>query len=116
MHRVAPVLLPALLLGVALTACGDEGDAAVDTLPTIYTTTSTTTTTTTPDSRRRFWEVQQGENLAEIARAFCVPASEIVKLNNLPDNGNLIQVGQLLEIPTDVVLVNACESTTTSAP
>jgi LysM repeat protein len=45
-----------------------------------------------------------------------VPASEIVKLNNLPDNGNLIQVGQLLEIPTDVVLVNACESTTTSAP
>lgn len=114
MHRFAFVLIPALLGGVALTACGGDGDAALDTLPTIYTTTSTTTTTTTPDSRRRFWEVQEGENLAEIAREFCVPASEIVKLNNLPDNGNVIQVGQLLEIPTDVVLVNACASTTTA--
>lgn len=115
MNRFALVLIPALVAGAAATACGDEGDAALDTLPAIYTTTSTTTTTTTPDSRRVFWEVQENENLSEIARKYCVPASEIVKLNNLPDNGNVIHVGQLLEIPTDVVVVNACESTT-SAP
>lgn len=114
MHRFVLVLIPALLTGLAITACGGDDTAALDTLPTIYTTTSTSTTTTTPDSRRIFWEVQENENLSEIARRYCVPASEIVKLNNLPDNGNVIHAGQLLEIPNDVVVVNACESTTTS--
>ena len=49
--------------------------------------------------------MKSGDNIAEIARSFEVPASEIVRLNNLPDNGQIIQVGQILEIPTDVVLV-----------
>lgn len=92
-------------LGGLVAACGDATEDALATLPPIKTTTTTTTTTTTPDSRRIFYEVKPGDNIAEIARGFDVPASEIVRLNNLPDNGQIIQVGQMLEIPTDVVLV-----------
>ena len=73
----------------------------------IRTTTSTTTTTTLVDARRRFYEVKPGDNLAEIARSFEVPRSEIVRINRLPNDGEIIQIGQVLEIPTDVVLIDS---------
>jgi LysM repeat protein len=101
----------ALTLGAP--GCGSEPSGSAATLPPIKTTTSTTTTTTTPDSRRRFYEVKPGDNLAVIARAFEVPAQEIVKLNNLTDGGQTLQIGQILEIPTDVRLV---ESLPTAPP
>ena len=63
--------------------------------------------TTTPDSRRRFYEVKPGDNLAVIARSFDVPASEIVRINQLVDGGETLQIGQILEIPTDVVMVES---------
>ena len=87
-----------------MAACGGGGEGAIDTLPPIRTTTTSSTTTTTPDSRRHFYEVKPGDNLSEIARSYQVPRSEIVKLNGLSNNGELLQVGQIIEIPTDVVL------------
>jgi LysM repeat protein len=44
---------------------------------------------------------------AVIARSFDVPPQEIVKLNNLVDGGQTLQIGQVLEIPTDMVLVES---------
>ena len=104
------VLLPigavALLMSIA-TACGPTVNGAAKTLPPIRTTTSTTTSTTTPDSRRKFYEVKPGDNLAVIARSFDVPAQEIVRINHLLDGGETLQIGQILEIPTDVVMVES---------
>ena len=101
------ILLPAVVaaLTISSVACGGEEGGALDTLPPIRTTTTMSTTTTTIDTRRKFYEVKAGENLAMIARSFGVPAIEIVKINNLPDGGQVLQIGQLLEIPTDIVLV-----------
>ena len=106
MHRA--VIVPAgavALVVVLMTACGPTASGAAETLPPIRTTTSTSTTTTTPDDRRRFYEVKRGDNLAVIARSFDVPPSEIVRLNHLTDGGQTLQIGQVLEIPTDVVMV-----------
>lgn len=119
MRRITVILVASAMLATVTSACdNDPGDAA-DTLPPIRTTTSTTTTTTTPDSRRRFYEVKPGDNLSEIARSFDVPSTEIVKLNNLPDGGQTLQIGQILEIPTDVVLIESLPTeppTSTSEP
>jgi LysM repeat protein len=107
MHRA--VLLPTVVASLMLLApaCGPTASGAAETLPPIRTTTSTTTSTTTPDSRRKFYEVKPGDNLAVIARSFDVPASEIVRLNHLVDGGETLQIGQILEIPTDVVMVES---------
>ncbi len=106
MRRLLPFSLPILLLATGIAACGSDEGGALDTLPVIRTTTSTTTTSTVPDARRKFYEVKAGDNIADIARSFQVPRSEIVRINNLADDGAIIQIGQILEIPTDVVLVD----------
>ena len=100
-------LLPAAtgLLALVAVGCGSSEGDAFDTLPPIRTTTSTSTTTTLVDDRRKFYQVKEGDNLSEIARSFEVPRSEIVRINRLPDDGGIIQIGLILEIPTDVVLV-----------
>jgi LysM repeat protein len=107
---VLPVGVVSLLIVLA-PACGPAASGAAETLPPIRTTTSTTTSTTTPDSRRKFYEVEPGDNLAVIARSFGVPASEIVKLNHLLDGGETLQIGQILEIPLDVVMVEELPTT-----
>jgi LysM repeat protein len=113
------VLIPTAIAAAAgaLAACATADSGAAGTLPPIRTTTSTSTTTTTPDSRRRFYEVKPGDNLSEIARSFEVPRSEIVRINNLSDGGETLQIGQVLEIPTDVVLIESLptEPTTSSS-
>ncbi len=106
MRHLTLLFLPAILLAFGVAACGSDEGGALDTLPAIRTTTSTTTTSTVPDDRRKFYEVKAGDNIADIARSFQVPRSEIVRINNLPDDGQIIQIGQILEIPTDVVLVD----------
>ena len=116
------ILLPftVTVLTVVAAACGSDGDASFETLPPIHTTTSTSTTTTEPDSRRKFYEVKPGDNIADIAKSFQVPRGEIVRLNNLPNDGGIIQIGQILEIPTDVVLIDELpvpgSSSTTEVP
>ena len=116
MHRavIIPTGVLALLLMLA-TACGPTATGAAETLPPIRTTTSTSTSTTTPDSRRRFYEVKRGDNLAVIARSFDVPPSEIVRINHLTDGGQTLQIGQVLEIPTDVVMVEELPTTPSSS-
>ena len=106
MQRLSLLPTAAGLLALVAVGCGSSEGDAFDTLPPIRTTTSTSTTTTVVDDRRRFYAVKPGDNLAEIARSFQVPRSEIVRINRLPNNGEIIQIGQILEIPTDVVLVD----------
>ncbi len=73
-------------------------------LPPIRTTTTTSTTTTLPDLNRYFYEVKPGDTLFAIAGYFQVPMAEIVALNGLEDADD-IQVGQMLEIPSGLVIV-----------
>lgn len=115
-------VLPALscLVLVVAASCGGGDEATLDSLPPIRTTTTMSTTSTTIDTRTKFYEVKPGDNLAEIARSFQVPASEIVKINDLPDGGQVLQIGQVLEIPADIVLVDELPdpdaSSSTAAP
>jgi LysM repeat protein len=105
MHRALWLPVALALLTLSAPACGPSASGAAATLPPIRTTTSTTTSTTTPDMRRKFYEVKPGDNLAVIARQFEVPPQEIVRLNNLLDGGETLQIGQVLEIPTDVRMI-----------
>lgn len=114
MRRLVVPLLTAIALALAVPACGNEPGDAADTLPPIKTTSTTSTTTTTPDNRRKFYEVKSGDSLAEIADTYCVTPDQIVEINDLEDEGNHLEVGQILELPTDVVLVNCSAYTTTS--
>ena len=106
MQRLSLLPTAAGLLALVAVGCGSSEGDAFDTLPPLRTTTSTSTTTTLVDDRRKFYEVKPGDNIAEIARSFQVPRSEIVRINRLPDNGEIIQIGQILAIPTDVVLID----------
>jgi LysM repeat protein len=115
MRRLLVLPLSALALAIAAPACGNEPGGAAATLPPIRTTSTTSTTTTTPDSRRKFYEVESGDSLAEIADRYCVTRQQIVEINNLEDEGNYLEVGQILELPRDVVLVNCSAYTTTSS-
>lgn len=106
MHRFALIPTAAALLVLLAVGCGSSDGEAFDQLPPIRTTTSSSTTSTLVDDRRKFYEVQEGDNLAEIARSFQVPASELIRINGLTKDGAVIQIGQILEIPTDVVLLS----------
>ena len=106
MHRFTLIPTAAGLLVLLAAGCGSSESDAFDQLPPIRTTTSTSTTTTLVDDRRKFYEVQPGDNLAEIARSFKVPASELIRINGLAEDGAVIQIGQILEIPTDVLLLS----------
>jgi LysM repeat protein len=103
----------ALVLTLAVGACGEnDGDAADEVLPPIRTTTTTTTTSTTISTDRRFYTVKRGEFLSLIADSFGVTVQSIVDLNGLTD-ANDIQAGQTIEIPSGVVLVDELPTTTT---
>jgi len=114
-----------LVLGLApvlaLSACGLDAEESLGDLPPIRTTTTTSTTTTVPDPNRYFYEVKPGDTLFAIGSYFQVPMSEIVALNNLEDADD-IQVGQMLEIPSGLVIVTIPDeirlggATTTSEP
>ncbi|HWM20973.1 MAG TPA: LysM domain-containing protein [Ilumatobacteraceae bacterium] len=113
MNRPLLLSATALVLVIAVGACGEnDGDAAEEILPPIRTTTTTITTSTTISTDRIFYTVKRGEFLSLIAEAFDVPVQEIVELNGLTD-ANDIQAGQTIEIPTGVVLVSDLPSTTT---
>jgi LysM repeat protein len=113
----APVAVPVLLVIVAA-SCSDDDDVQSGlTLPPILTTTSTTTippSTTTP---QRFYEIQEGDTLIEIADRFGVPMDDLMRLNAIPDE-NAIFAGQLIELPDPATLGSAPPSSpsATSAP
>ncbi len=114
MHRLLIIPAVALAFVAVVAGCGSPDGSAIETLPPIKTTTSTTTTTTTPDSRRKFYEVKSGDTVGDIASSFEVPTAEIVKLNNLTNGGSDIDVGQILEIPTGIILIDELPTTSTS--
>lgn len=118
MNRSA--LLPALTAAVTLllVACAAEEGTGLDTLPPIRTTTTTTTTIVELCPVTKYYTVKAGDNLAAIATAFAVPASEIVRRNNLADGGQILQIGQELLIPADIEVVAELPTPppTTAAP
>ena len=88
---------------LVVASCGLDAEESLGQLPPIRTTTTTSTTTTLPDLNRYFYEVKPGDTLFAIAGYFQVPM-EIVALNGLEDADD-IQVGQMLEIPSGLVIV-----------
>jgi LysM repeat protein len=84
---------------VGAAACSDEDTADPNlTLPPILTTTSTTTIPPSTTRPQRFYEIQEGDTLTEIADRFGVPILQLMRLNAIRDQ-NAIYAGQLIEIP-----------------
>lgn len=75
----------------------------VKTTPTATTTTATTAITT--------YTVKKGDTLSAIANAYKTTVSELVKINNIP-NANLINVGQIIKLPTNTTPTTQTAPTT----
>lgn len=95
-------VLGALVLVVAA-ACGGDGNGDGDdggSTPTTATTATTvappTTTTTAPATG---YTVQEGDTLSAIALRFGTTVEALVEANGIADP-HLIQVGQVLQIPS----------------
>jgi LysM repeat protein len=88
------------LIAVGAAACADDDNTAEPgvTLPPILTTTSTTTIPPSTTRPQRFYEIQEGDTLTEIADRFGVPIQAIMRLNAIRDQ-NAIYAGQLIELP-----------------
>jgi LysM repeat protein len=94
----APVVFSVLLV-IAAASCSDDDEAQSGlTLPPILTTTSTTTIPPSTTRPQRFYEIQEGDTLIEIADRFGVPMDDLMRLNAIPDE-NAIFAGQLIELP-----------------
>jgi LysM repeat protein len=105
MYRSTVLIVLTSVLLATVVACGDDDEATLETLPPIRTTTTIPPTSTIPpDQRRIFYQVQPNDNLSEIARSYGVPRQAIVDLNKLPDGGETLQIGQVIEIPNDMRL------------
>jgi LysM repeat protein len=89
-------LLAALLVGVLmlLAACSDDGDGEA------------ARSTPTPTPQPETYTVVPGDTLANIAAQFGVSVAELVVGNEIPDP-DLIEVGQVLVLPSDEPLVAA---------
>lgn len=88
---------------VAIVACGGTDGPAADlaggpTLPPIVTTSTVVVTVPAETTLPRFYEVQRGDTLTEIAVAFGLPVQAIMELNGLTDP-NALQAGQILTLP-----------------
>jgi LysM repeat protein len=102
-------LVVACVMGSAA-ACSDGDDTSGATLPTIFTTTTVPPTTAPPATTQpRFYEIQPGDTLIEIADAYGLPILAIMEKNGIVDQ-NKIFAGQILELP------NAAEIVATSLP
>lgn len=97
-------------------SCSDEDDPAVsETLAPIQTTTSTSTSVAPTTTQPRFYEVQRGDTLTEIADAFGLPIPAIMEANGILDP-NAIQAGQILELPLASEIVVTSLPTTVPGP
>ena len=121
MRRVRSQWLGALgaALAVVAGACSDDDDiSAQETLPAIVTTAPAATTTLPPTTTQpRFYEVQEGDTLSEIAAAYGLPVQAIMDANLIVDP-NRIEVGQILELPlaSEIVSTSLPPVTTTPGP
>jgi LysM repeat protein len=116
MRSSAGVIATALAaLSVGLAACGDDGGVAGGvaggpTLPPIVTTSTVVVTVPTETTLPRFYEVQRGDTLTEIAVAFGLPVQAIMELNGLTDPNDL-QAGQMLTLPPRSIVATALPPT-----
>ena len=100
----------------AAPACSDDEDPAANaTLAPIQTTTTTSTVPAPTTTQPRFYEVQQGDTLTEIADAYGLPIPAIMEANGIVDP-NAIQAGQILELPLASEIVAATLPTTVPGP
>ena len=104
-----------VMVSIGAASCGTTDEASRETLPPLITTTSTPEPVVDDPNagKTEFYEIKSGDSIARIASAFGVPASEIIRINNI-ENPDAIQVGQIIQIPTDVVLVESLPEATTS--
>ena len=70
-------------------------------MPAIQTTTSITTTIPPTTSQPRFYEIQSGDTLIEIAAAFGLPVQAVMEANGITD-ANVIFAGQIITLPLAV--------------
>ncbi len=116
--RVLGATVAALLTAVMSGACADMDDGAAEqTLPVIQTTTIVTTTLPPTTSQPRFYEIQSGDTLIEIAAAFGLPVQAIMEANGIVD-ANRILAGQILTLPlaSEIVVTSLPPVTTTPQP
>ena len=97
-------LAAACVLGVAAGCSGEDDPAARATLPPIATTTTIATTTVPPTTQPRFYEIQPGDTLTEIAAAYGLPILAIMEQNGITYQ-NKIFAGQILELPIAAEIV-----------
>jgi LysM repeat protein len=103
-------------LAVLVGACSDDDDTSAEaTLPAIVTTTTTATTVAPTTTQPRFYEVQEGDTLSEIAAAYGLPVQAIMDANLIVDP-NRIEVGQILELPLASEIVSTSLPPVTTAP
>jgi len=86
------------------TGCSDEDPTAGATLPPIQTTTTSATTIPPTTTQPRFYEIQPGDTLTEIAAAYGLPILAIMEMNGIADQ-NTIFAGQILELPVAAEIV-----------
>jgi LysM repeat protein len=113
-------LLGATLVGVCLVvlaaACSDDDSpGAQATLAPIQTTTTVGTTIPATTTQPRFYEVQPGDTLTEIAAAYGLPVPAIMEKNGITD-ANRIFAGQILELPLASEIVSTSLPPVTTAP
>jgi LysM repeat protein len=104
-------------LAAVMAGCGDDDDAAARaTLPPIQSTTTVAPTIPATTTQPRFYEVQQGDTLIEIADAFGLPMTLIMEKNGIT-NPDQIFAGQILELPlaSEVVVATLPAPTTSLA-
>ena len=104
-----------LVLGVA---CSDDDDPTTrETLPAIQTTSTIATTLPPTTTQPRFYEVQSGDTLTEIAAAYGLPIPAIMEANGIT-NPDAIFAGQILELPlaSEIVVTSLPPVTTVPAP
>lgn len=96
----------ALVLVLAVGACGLRGEKIGSSLPPLTAATTTTTTMPTTTTEVRYYEVQRGDSISSIAAAFGVSQQELIALNGIADPDQ-IQAGQRLQLPPSTVVVTA---------
>jgi LysM repeat protein len=115
--RLLGASLGGICLVVLAPACADDDDPAANaTLAAIQTTTTVATTVPPTTTQPRFYEVQPGDTLTEIASAFGLPIPAIMEKNNIV-NPDQIFAGQILELPqASEIVVTSLPPVTTTPP
>ena len=114
--RLLGVVVATVSAVLAAAACSDDDDTGAGaTLPEMVTTTSTTSTVAPTTTQPRFYEVQSGDTLTEIAAAYGLPILAIMEKNGITDQ-NKIFAGQILELPLASAIVATSLPSVTTTP